>query len=47
MAKKNAGKDWSKDPKGAFEYVFNSHRWGNASNSGKGEKGNYKRKAAQ
>jgi len=26
-----------------FQEVFLSHRWGNASNSGKGKGGNYKR----
>lgn len=48
MAKgKHVGKDWSKDPKGAFEFVFNQHRWGNSANSGKGEKGGYKAKKSQ
>jgi hypothetical protein len=45
MAKgKHVGRDWSKDTKAAYEYVFNTHYWGNRSNSGKGPNGNYKRK---
>jgi hypothetical protein len=45
MAKgKHVGRDWSKDPKAAVEYVFNTHYWGNRTNAGKGEKGTYKRK---
>ncbi len=43
MAKgKHVGKDWSQDRAGAVEFVFNTHFWGNRSNSGKGEKGGYK-----
>lgn len=41
--KQPTGKDWSQDRKGAFEFVFNTHYWGNRSNSGKGEKGSYTR----
>ncbi|WGH49555.1 hypothetical protein [Alishewanella phage vB_AspM_Slickus01] len=40
--KQTVGKDWSQDRKGAFEFVFNTHFWGNRSNSGKGEKGGWK-----
>lgn len=39
--KQPANKDWSSDKKGAFEFVFNTHFWGNRANSGK----NYKRSA--
>ena len=40
--RKHAGKDWSKDPKGAYEFVFESHRWGNPLNAGKAYKRNVK-----
>lgn len=44
MAKgKFPGKDWSKDPKGAYEFIFNTHFWGDRSNSGK----DYKRRPKQ
>lgn len=46
MAKgKNVGKDWSKDPKGAYEYIFNTHFWGDRNNSGKGYKRRPKEKS--
>lgn len=43
--KQPAGKDWSKDRKGAFEFVFNTHYWGNRSNSGTAYKRNPKKAA--
>lgn len=42
MAKgKHVGRDWSKDTKAAFEFVFNTHFWGNRTNSGKGPNGGW------
>lgn len=36
-------RDWRQTPEAAVEFVFHTHFWGNRSNSGKGEKGSYKR----
>lgn len=42
MAKgKYKDKDWSKDRAGAFEFVFLTHRWGDAANAGKSSSGGY------
>lgn len=42
MAKgKHVNKDWSTDRKGAFEFIFNTHFWGDRNNAGK----NYKRRS--
>lgn len=35
-------KDWSTDRQGAVQFIFNTHFWGDRTNSGKGEKGNWK-----
>lgn len=36
-------KDWSKDRKGAFDFVFNTHYWGNRANAGKNYRRNVKK----
>lgn len=42
-----SSKDWRKDPKGAYDYVFLSHKWGNSKNAGKSYTRSYNKTAKQ
>jgi hypothetical protein len=36
-------RNWQQDPKAAYEYVFNTHFWGNRNNAGESYKRNVKK----